>query len=393
MKIAFVTSHINKSLQWKWFSEELHGHGIFHIHIVINSFPPALLSDIQNIGVPIYYLKHKNFFSHFINLWKVIRILKKNKINIVHSELPFGNLIAQLACFTLRIRSTITTCENTTWAKDYNSVKQKLIDRITYKLSSKIVVLTPSSKDFIRHQYKIQENKFVFIPHALKIKEYEYISPERIAALKKELLITENDFIIGMVARLEKWKGHEFAIRAMRDVIQLYPYVKLLIFGSKGDSYESTRQLIDACQLQSHVLYKGSINDNVALYKLFDIHLHIPINEEVETFGITVIEGMIAECPQILTLSGIATMTSKHMENCYIVDYCSASAVKQAIIDLIQKKGLREEIALNAKRYAIEHFNYSRKVNAHLELYKELFHDKKTSKKSFGFSHQAKFIF
>ena len=108
-----------------------------------------------------------------------------------------------------------------------------------------------------------------------------------------------------MVARFEFWKGHIFAIEAFRKLLMEYPNVRMLIFGSKGESFNSVLRYIQNYDLQDHIIYKGFVSDNIALFKLFDVHVHIPINSESETFGINIMEGMISGCAQILTLSQI----------------------------------------------------------------------------------------
>src|SRR5258708_17931996 len=135
MKVAIITSHINKSLQWQWTSEGLAASGIEHLHIIINEQEPLLKTDLEILGIKVYWLRHRSSFSHFINLLRVIWILGKHRIDIVHTSLPYGNLIGQTAALLCGIRHRITTCENASWAEDFKSRKQRLIDKWTYRLA------------------------------------------------------------------------------------------------------------------------------------------------------------------------------------------------------------------------------------------------------------------
>src|SRR5438128_37584 len=121
MKIAFVTSHINRSTQWIWFSEELQKRDVPHIHIIINDTKPLLYDDLKQGNVKVYYLKHRNKLSFIVNFFRLVRILLSNKIDVVHTELPYGNIVGQTAAFFCRIKMRITTCENTTWFSDFDS--------------------------------------------------------------------------------------------------------------------------------------------------------------------------------------------------------------------------------------------------------------------------------
>ncbi len=372
MKIAFITSHINRSTQWNWFSEELNKRDIRHVHIIINESKPLLYDDLKKLNVDVYYLRHKNKFSFVVNFFKVIKILLSKKIEIVHTELPYGNLVGQLAAFFSGIKMRVTTCENTTWFSDFESKKQEGIDRLTYFLAKKIIALTHESYEFLSKHFEIPPKKLHTIHHSLKASDYLELPDEEVDKLRNELGIPQKSFIIGMVARFEFWKGHIYAIEAMKRLSEEFPHVKLYIFGSKGESFDEIINKIRENNLEKSIIYKGFVANNIALFKIFDIHLHIPIQLQSETFGINIMEGMISGCAQVLTLSGISCFTARHNKNCIVVPYQSSDAVYNALRLLIVDDDLRKRLGNQAREDAIKHFKYEDKVNLHLMLYNEL---------------------
>lgn len=372
MKIAYITSHINKSLQWYWFSEELVKRNIQHFHIILNEYEPILARDLKELGVEVYYLKHKNFLSHLINLFKVILILKKHSVDLVHTSLPYGNLIGQLAALLTGIQKRVTTCENASWAHDFNSKKQKIIDRLTFWSAKKVIAVSDTAREYLETKWKIKPEKLTTIYHGLKITDYDNTSKDRILKLKKRLGIQDQDFIIGVIARFEYWKGHIYIVEAIRKIVKEHPEVKLLIFGSQGPEYEKIMEKVKEYNLSHHVFYKGFIEDPIALFQLLDIHVHVPINKYVETGGINIIEGMISERPQILTRSGYAFTTAQHMSNCMVVDYGDSDQIAEAILKLKGDPELRKNLARQARLDAIRLFNNQLKVERHLDLYERL---------------------
>lgn len=372
MKIAFITSHINRSTQWNWFSEELNDRKIEHIHIIINEKYPILADDLKAMGVKVYYLRHDGVFSIIRNFFKTIWYIRKEKITLVHTEMPMGNFIGQLAAFFTGIKMRVTTCENTTWAFDFRSKKQLFIDRLTYRLAKKVIALTTEAQTFLLNVLKVPQEKVSVIHHSLKAQEYLSTTPEQVAALRKELEIEDNIFLIGMVARFEYWKGHKYAIEAFARLIKEYPNLRLYIFGSKGESFNSIMEQISEYKLEKYIKYKGFISNNIALFHLFDVHLHVPIRAESETFGINIMEGMISGCAQVLTLSGISCFTARKEENCLVVDYCSSVDIYIALKRLIEDPELGKRLGQNAKADALKYFQYEEKVKRHLELYENL---------------------
>ena len=372
MRIAFITSHINRSTQWNWFSEELLERKIPHIHIIINEKYPILADDLKKLGVTVYYLPHKGLLNHFVNLFKTMYYLKKHKINLVHTEMPMGNLIGQIAALLCLIKMRVTTVENTTWAFDFNSKKQYYIDKITFRLAKKIIALTNEARTFLVNVFKVDERKLTHIHHSLKQSDYLHIDKSRTEKLRKELEIDDDIFIIGMVARFEYWKGHVYAISAFKKLVKEYPKLRLYIFGSKGESFDYIMNLIKDNDLEDYIKYKGFVPDNIALFHLFDIHLHVPIKAESETFGINIMEGMISGCAQVLTLSGISCFTAQNEKNCLVVEYSSSDSIYKALKRMIDDPQLRLRLGKQAKEDAIKHFRYDEKVNLHLELYEKL---------------------
>lgn len=374
MKIAYVTSHINRSTQWNWFSEELIRLKVDHIHIIIGETEPILYSDLKALGVSVYYLEHKNATSFLWNLIRIRKLLKKHAIDLVHTELPYGNLLGQLAAFTCGIHRRVTTCENLTWGRDYNSWKQKFIDHLTFLIAKRVIAITELAAKYLIKTYRLKPCRVSVIHHSLAKDEYSMIDHARKEELREKLQLPKHRFIIGIVSRFEYWKGIEFAVEAMAEVAQRHPEALLVLIGGKdGDSYSGIMKRIAEYKLEEHVIHKGYVSDNIALYSLFDIHLHVPVDPYVETFGITIIEGMISACAQILTRSGIANDTARHGQNCLLVDYKSAKEISEAIIRLMESEELRKKIGEQARADALKLFNYKDKVQKHLELYTKLF--------------------
>ncbi len=373
MKVAIISSHINKSLQLFWMHEEFLRLGLdtIHINIQIDNVRPQLADDLETLGIPVYILKHKNLWSYFKNIIQTRKLLKKHNINIVHTTLPLGNVIGQSAAILAKIKNRLTTCENASWANDFKNKKQWLIDYLTFKSAKVIITGADSATEYIENNWNIKHSKLVTIYNGVKESEYLNISDERIKTLKKQLEINDGDFIIGMVARLEFWKGHAYAIEAMKQVVLQFPYAKLLIFGSGGSEQDLIlKQIVDS-GLSAFVFYKGFVNDPICLFRLFNVQVHVPINKYVENCGLVILEGMISGCPQVLTASGYASTSAKNMNNSLVVDFCNSNAISRAIIKLIENPDLAKQLGMQAKEDALAQFRSRTKAEKHIALYKK----------------------
>ena len=374
IRIAFFTSHINKSLQWLWYNEALEESKIYQIHIIINPTKPLLYDDLKKVGVEVYYLSHRGFFSHFANLFMAIRILARHQINIVHTSLPYGNLIGQSSAYLLGIKNRVTTCENASWGFDFNHTKQKFLDRYTFNACKYVIATSEIAYNFLQIKWGICEVKLVQINHGLKLDVFNNFDQKELESLKNQFGLDRDDFVIGMIARLEFWKGHKYAISAIANLVPKYPNIKLLIFGSSGPEQKNIETQIEELELSENVIYMGFMNNTLLLYQLFNIHLHVPIGKYVENGGITIIEGMISATPQVLTLSGYAYQSAKHEYNCLVVDYKDSDTIASAIEKIYNSRSLGEYLSENAKMDAINEYGLNNKVRRHVELYQHLHH-------------------
>jgi glycosyltransferase involved in cell wall biosynthesis len=383
MTVLYCLSDINKSLQWQWFAEELKSRGVSQVYILVNKYKrnkdSYFYHDLKEIGIDVYLLQHKNRFSYIKNLFKAISIIHKHKADIVHSSLPLGNFIGQLSARLAGIKRRITTCENASWAYDFNNKRHKQIDRITYWLAHKVIAVADSAREYLQEHYNLDDKKLLTIYHGLKESEYENISMERVQKLQNELGIKNGEFVVGVIARYEFWKGHEFINKAAAILKQRSQHrgIRILIFGSEGSYYETAMNQVKEFQVEDIIQYKGFNNDPVALFRVFDVHLHVPVNKYVENCGINIIEGMISACPQILTKSGYAWQSAQHMKNAYVVDYENAEAIADAIIYLKENNEAAKRLGYQAKEDAIKTYGLKIKADRHIELYNSLFNQDK----------------
>jgi len=375
VKILYCLSHINKSLQWEWFAEEMKRRDIQQVFVLIdleNGIECFLYEDLKKLGLKTYLLKHKGRFSHISNVLKTRALIHEYKVDIVHTALPFGNLVGQTAALLSGITKRVTTCENASWAHDFKSKKQEWIDNYTFRMSKKIIANSEISADYLRKNWDFDKSKLEVIYHGWKASDY-IVSSDRIEKIRLGLKIPKEkkEFIVGVLSRFEFWKGYKYIIEAA-NILKDTPDIKFYIFGGRGSYYDEAMGMIAGYGLENKIIHTEFIEDSPALYQLFDVHLHVPIDQYVETGGLTIVDGMMAARPQVLTLSGYAYQISRHMQNAYVVPYKNAQAIAEAILWMKNNPERSHEMAQQAREDAINMFGINIKVDKHLKIYNEL---------------------
>lgn len=98
--------------------------------------------------------------------------------------------------------------------------------------------------------------------------------------------------------------------------------------------------------------------DLFALFRLFDVFVHVTTASYLEAFGLVYVEAMLSKVPSVITLAGTALDYAVHKENAWVVDYKNSDQIAQGILTLLNDSCLRETIINNAflcaQRYDIK---------------------------------------
>jgi glycosyltransferase involved in cell wall biosynthesis len=111
--------------------------------------------------------------------------------------------------------------------------------------------------------------------------------------------------------------------------------------------------------------------DIAALYRVFDLYVHTPVDSSCEAFGQTYIEALASGIPSIFTLSGVAAECMVHHHNAWIVDFKDEQGILDGLIKLWTSPGIRQQIVRNGKQTVLSQFGLSPMLTKLKELYNE----------------------
>jgi glycosyltransferase involved in cell wall biosynthesis len=145
----------------------------------------------------------------------------------------------------------------------------------------------------------------------------------RLASLRTELGLTDRDFVIGSVSRLEPVKGLDGLIRAFghADI----PGARLVIVGD--GSQRSELESLSARLAAGNVLFTGFRDDARDLYALFNLFV---LNSDDEPYGLAILEAADAGVPIVATATQGASAIAEHLP-IHLVSIGSPDALEAAL--------------------------------------------------------------
>lgn len=108
-----------------------------------------------------------------------------------------------------------------------------------------------------------------YLCNALDLDAYLY-SAKRRSAIRKELGIKDDAFVVGHVGRFAKQKNHDFLIDVFHELIKLRPEARLVLVG-KGELQNEIRTKVEDLGLADVVYFTGVRSDIPALLSAFDV--------------------------------------------------------------------------------------------------------------------------
>ena len=121
------------------------------------------------------------------------------------------------------------------------------------------------------------------------------LSDQERARLRLEQGFAPDDFLAGIVARIEPYKGQMFVVEAARILKDAGPKVKIIVAGS-GAYEDEVKKRAKEFGLDDIVVFTGFLQDVAPMFNMLDVQINASY---VETSSLSLLEGMSIGLPAI----------------------------------------------------------------------------------------------
>ena len=230
------------------------------------------------------------------------------------------------------------------------------------------------SKDVASH-YVSQgesESKGIVIHNGTDVKEFSQFDT---APVKNEFNCNIDDHLVGIIGRIDRWKGQEFFIKAIAEVAKQIPSVKGLIIGGlknrkiadREQYFNELQSLVKSLGIEEKIIFTGFRRDVPSLIAALDVVVHASCTPE--PFGLEVIEGMAAGKPVVATAAGGVLDIIEDGVNGLLVPCKDSKTMASAILQILSDRDKAEQMGLAARRRVIEKFTAQQQLTAVQKLY------------------------
>jgi len=325
---------------------------------------------IKELDIPVIGLGMKRGIPNPSFLFKLAKILKKEKPDVLQTWMYHANLMGLLA-------GKLAGVKNIVWGIHHSNLDPKIEKRQTIavaklcgllsRLSSKIICCSHASLQ-CHEQLGYSREKMMVIPNGFDLGLFQ---PNRHSkSLLKELFLGDDCLLVGHAARWHGQKDHPNLIKAARFVVEQLPNVHFVLCGD-GITHENETlsALIRQEGIEKHVHLLGRRNDIHTLMPQFDVY--VSSSKAGEAFPIVLGEAMACEVPCVTTDVGDSAYIVG--DTGFVVPPENPQALADAIIRCLSLSAEeRKQLGKKARQRVEAHFALDLVVEKYESIYQSL---------------------
>lgn len=262
--------------------------GVKNTIYVLKRFSNNFFEDIlQNNNIIHYYSKRKSFkdFRHIID---IVRLIREEKPDIVHTHLSYSlyyTALARILLFNKKIKLVYT--EHSTSNKRRGKSLFKPIESFIYSLYAKIICISNDTEVMLSQWLSIGKNKLVTIYNGINIHKFKNASA---IDLRKEYNLNADSKLLICVGSFSEHKNQELLIRALSRLESNY----YILFIGRGVLKDHLVNLTKQLAVENRVFFLGLKPNVEVYYKSCDLFV---LPSKWEGFGLVAAEAMAAGTP------------------------------------------------------------------------------------------------
>jgi glycosyltransferase involved in cell wall biosynthesis len=301
--------------------------------------------------------------------WRISRIIKAHNIDIVHHNNDLSLNRPSVIAAAIARKPQIS---HVRWLTDYSSDRiSYFLDRNTSRFVDFFIYMSKAiRKTYVPLGIAVEKEEIINDPFDLKLYEDALSFSEKI---RMEFGVTEKDNLITNVGRIMPWKGQDYFLASLVEVIKSFPNTKALVVGAPEpgqgsiDFYEDLKKKATELGISSSIIFTGFRKDIPCIMAASDIVVHSA--SEPEPFGRVIVEAMASGRPVIATAAGGAAEIFEDQRTGILVQPKDAKAMSKAIIQLLGDKGFARKMGQLAQVDVKNRFTVEQHVQAVQNIY------------------------
>jgi glycosyltransferase involved in cell wall biosynthesis len=282
--------------------------------------------------------------------------LKRNRCDLVCTHSSTDSWLAAFALLALGRPVPMVRMRHISAPVPTNAPTRWLYTRA----SARIVTTGDALRKELIERNRFPEARIDSVPTGVDARRYR---PGERAAARAALKLPHHAPLVGIVATLRDWKGHEYLIDAL-------PENAHLVIVGDGPRREILENYVDSRGVRGRTVFAGDQADVVPWLQALDIFV-LPsfANEGVPQ---ALIQAMMTGLPCITTHAGSIAELALDGETALVVPTRNADAIRSALERLLRDEPLRKKLGEAARKHAAANFSLERMLDRMETIYRQV---------------------
>jgi glycosyltransferase involved in cell wall biosynthesis len=311
-----------------------------------------LADELRRFGIPTHVIPESRHSS-----WSIAKQLstyfREHHIDILHTHKYKDNILVAFSSIYQHSHRRVKTVHGFPEPhRGLSSLKwnfyYRLDNAVNRWFTNRLIAV---SMDLFGHLVKrFGDQKVVAIHNGINVEEIRVTCCSR--ELRAQLGISERDYVVGAMGRLNAGKGFECFIQSADIIKRQRPNVKFLIVGD-GPLRSSLRTLTCQYGLGDDVVFLGHRDDNYNSLNLFDLFVLPSFSEGIP---MVLLEALALARPVVASRVGGIPEVIEHGRNGLLVSAGDADELARCCIALMDDQGRARGLGLAGRKSIEEGF-------------------------------------
>jgi glycosyltransferase involved in cell wall biosynthesis len=352
----------------------------FTPHVILPNDGP-LVEELKNINVEVSvfdypilrrkYFNPKGMLQYSLSFKKaashIEKYCKDKDINIIHSNTS-AVLEGAYVAKKLKLKHLWHIHEIITRPKAIF----KFLSYIIATSSHEVIAVSEATKSHMIESGYFAKDQVKVIYNGVDNSKFK---PENDSAyIRRELGFSEEDIVVGMIGRVNSWKGQGDFLQAVNKVLGNYAKAKAILVGGvfEGEEWrmKELKEKAAVSSYASRIIIEEFRKDSANVHSLFDIFV-LP-STQPDPLPTVVLEAMATGKPVVAYRHGGVTEMVKEDYNGLFAEVCNPEKLGEKIEVLLNNEELRLEMGRNSLERQKEYFSLNSYIRNFEKTYENL---------------------
>lgn len=323
------------------------------------------LNELRARGVVVYEdrIRHKLDFQAIRVIGEVVRDVSPD---LVHTHMPFADLMASVAAWKSDVPKIISSRHYDYTFEWGETIRFALYYAVANRFQDAIIAVSDRVAELSKRWEGWGSGSIYVVPHGCQ--DQQVCRSKARKMIEDELSLPDESILVGTVARLIHWKGHRYAIEAMR-LIRKERNDVFWVFAGDGPDRQELEKHAKEVGISDRLIFLGFRTDIPVLLGAIDLLVHPTTGE---AFGIALIEAMAQSTPIIATNTGAIPEIVDSERTGLIVPPRNPHALAGAVQTLASDAECRRDFGRAARERYERDFTLDKMVTNTIEAYESL---------------------